>query len=350
MELLRRLEAEARGRLDEATYDYFAGGAGDERSLAENVEAWAHLWLRPRQLLGIDAAAPAIDLLGGPSAAPIVLAPAAAQRLLHPDGELAAARAAAAAGLVYCLSTRATADLGEVAAAAPAGRRWFQLYVDRDRELAERQLRRAAEHGYEQVVLTIDVPITGRRDREDRHGPIALPDGVRMADHLGAARDLAAKPVVGDWLAPTWDDIAWAAAVSGLPVMVKGVLTADDALLAEAAGASAVIVSSHGARQLDGAIPTAVALAEVAAALGGRMPLLVDGGIRSGTDVVRALALGADAVLVARPFLWGLATGGEAGVAAVLAALVQDVERTLVLVGARTPRDVTPAHVRRRGW
>jgi len=349
MELLRRQHDEARKRLPEPVYDYFAGGAGDELTLAENEEAWSRVWLRPRHLRGLAAAEAAIDLLGARMAAPIVLAPVATHGLLHPEGELAVARGAAGAGLVMCLSTRATTDLADVAAATDAPK-WFQLYMDIDRSRAGRILERAAEHGYGLIVMTIDLPVAGRRERELRHGPVAFPTGIALATHLGLDADRAAKPHVGGWHAPSWEDVGWVREVSGLPVLLKGVLTAEDALLAEQAGASAVAVSNHGARQLDGVVPTAVALREVAAELEGRLPVLVDGGIRSGVDVVRALALGADAVLVGRPYLWALAAGGCDGVRAALTALVTDTARSLVLVGAATPAEVTAAHARLRGW
>ncbi len=348
MELLRRQHDEARARLPEPAYDYFAGGAGDEVTLGENEEAWRHVWLRPRQLRGLDAADPRTELLGTPMAAPIVLAPAAAHGLLHPDRELAVARAAAAAGLVMCLSTRATTDLAEVAAATPAPK-WFQLYMDRDRERCAALLQRAAAAGFEQLVMTIDFPVAGRRERELRHAELPFPPGIALAVQLGDEAP-SEKPSVGGWYAPTWEDVAWVAETSGLPVVLKGILTAEDAALAAEVGASAVVVSNHGARQLDGVVPTAVALREVAAELAGRLPVLVDGGIRSGGDIVRALALGADAVMVGRPYLWGLAAGGEAGVRAALAALVEDTARTLALVGAATPAGVEPGHVRLKGW
>lgn len=348
MELLRRHHDEARARLPEPTYDYFAGGAGDEQTLGENEEAWRHVWLRPRQLLGLDAVDPAVELLGARMAAPIVLAPAAAHGLLHPDGELAVARAAATAGLVMCLSTRATTDLADLAAATPAPK-WFQLYMDRDRGRVRELLERVAAHGYEQLVMTVDFPVAGRREREARHPAIPFPPGVSLAIQLGDEPE-EAKPSVGGWHAPAWEDVAWVREASGLPVVLKGILTAEDAHLALEAGASAVVVSNHGARQLDGVVPTAVALAEVAATVAGRLPVLVDGGVRSGTDVVRALALGADAVLVGRPYLWGLAAGGEAGVLAALTALVEDTARSLALVGAASPAHVTAAHARLRGW
>jgi 4-hydroxymandelate oxidase len=349
MEVLRRLEARARAALPVPVYDYFAGGAGDEVTLAANEDAWQRWCLRPRVLTGCAEADPAIELLGRRLAAPVLLAPVAAQRLLHPDGELASARAAAAAGTVFCLSTRATADLAEVAAASP-GPLWFQLYVQEDRDASARVLARAAEHGFEAVVLTVDLPVAGRREREIAAGPVTLPAGVTIATHLGSPGTATTKPSVGGWrpdLGPA--DIGWAAEASGLPVLVKGVLTGEDARVAVEHGAAGVVVSNHGARQLDGAVPTAAALGAVAAAVAGRVPVLVDGGVRCGADVVRALALGADAVLVGRPYAWGLAAGGEEGVGAVLDALIEDSARSLALVGAPTPADVVPDHVRPRG-
>jgi len=350
MELLRRLEDRAREVLPEAVFDYYAGAAGDEVTLAENEQAWRRLWLRPRQLRGVASADLGVDLLGARVAAPVVLAPAASQRLLHPDGELAVARAAARAGLVACLSTRATADLAEVAAAAPGAPRWFQLYVSDDRGLARDQLARAREHGYGAVVLTVDLPVAGRRERELRHGPLALPDGVRLATHLGEDRLATSKPHVGGWTALGWDDLEWIADAAGVPLLVKGIVTGDDAGRALEAGAAGIVVSNHGGRQLDGCVPTAVALPEVVDAVAGRAAVLVDGGIRSGADIARALALGADAALVGRPYLWGLAAGGEEGVAAVLAALVADLERCLVLLGAGAPGELAAQHVRASTW
>ncbi len=350
MQLIRDMHDRARTALPEPTYDYFAGGAGDERTLVENVAAWRDWWLVPRTLTGVGAADPSVDLLGRRLTAPVLLAPVAAQRLVHPEGELASARAAADAGTVFCLSTRATTDLADVAAAAPGAPRWFQLYVGPDRDTVAAMLRRARQHGYEQVVLTVDLPVAGRRDREERHGPIAYPDGVSVTGHLGAVADPAAvaKPAVGGWQALRWEDVAWVREVSGLPVMVKGILTADDAALAVQAGASAVVVSNHGGRQLDGCLPTAVALTDVVAAVAGAVPVLVDGGVRDGGDVVRALALGASAVLVGRPYIWARACGGQAGVTEVLDALVADTARTMALIGAASVPEVGPAHVRPR--
>jgi 4-hydroxymandelate oxidase len=349
MELLRRLEADARRRLPRAYFDFFAGGAGDEQTLAENALAWRKLWLRPRVMVDVADVDTTCTLLGERLALPVLLAPMSTQRLLHRDGELASARAATAAGSVYCLATRATTDLAEVAAAA-TGPLWFQLYLERDRKVGERVLQRAARHGFRAVVLTVDRPVGGRRERELLHGSLPLPQGVMLASHLGDEQVLSAK-ALGEWeLSLTWPDVAWARRVSGLPVVVKGVLTAPDAIAAMQAGADAIIVSNHGARQLDGCMPSAVALREVAAAVAGRVPVLVDSGVRDGADVVRALALGANAVLIGRPYAWGLAAEGEAGVRRVLDAFGADLRRTLALCGCAKPPDVTADHIRLAGW
>jgi 4-hydroxymandelate oxidase len=345
MELLRNLRLQARELLPESSFDYYDGGAGDEQTLADNEAAWRRLWIRPRLMVDVGAVDPSCTLLGERLALPILLAPMAAQRLLHPGGEIAAARAAAGAGTVYCLSSRATTDLAEVAAGAP-GPLWFQLYVAGDRERSARVLARAAEHGFRAVLLTIDMPVPGRRERELRHGDHQMPEGVALTSHLGHDLVGETKPL-GGWDATlTWSDVAWVRECSGLPVLVKGVLTAEDATAALEAGADGIVVSNHGGRQLDGCVPTAVALPEVAAVVQGRVPLLVDGGIRDGGDVLRALALGADAVLVGRPYAWGLATGGEAGARAVVQAFADDLLRVMALTGCRSLAEVGAARIR----
>ena len=349
MLLLGNLEEQAREQLPRAHFDYVAGGAGDEQTLADNVAAWRRVWISPRVMVDVSSIDTSCTLLGRRLALPLLLAPLAAQRLLHPDGEVAAARAAGAAGTVYCLSTRATADLAEVASAA-AGPLWFQLYVDRDRARSERVLARAAEHGYEAVVLTVDLPVAGRREREIRHGEFAFPDGIALTSHLGTPGEHF-QAAIGGWdTTLTWPDVAWARAASGLPVIVKGVLRADDADCAIDAGAAAIVVSNHGGRQVDGCVPTAVALREVAAAVGGRVPVLVDGGIRDGADILRAIALGADAVLVGRPFAWGLACGGEDGVRTVIEAFADDLRRAFALAGCPSLDAVGGDRVRLAGW
>lgn len=330
MEVIRVLEERARGVLPASVYDYYAGGAGEEQTLAENVEAWRRVWLRPRGLGDVTSVDPAVDLLGERVALPLVLAPMALQGQLHRDGEVAVARAARDAGVPVCLSTRSSAPPEAVAAAA-SGRLWFQLYVHEERPRTEELLRTLRPLGFRRVVVTIDLVVAGRRERERRtREPVAQPGGWAT------------------WL--TWDDLDWVRDVSGLPVVVKGVLTGEDAREAAARGAEAVIVSNHGGRQLDGSVPTAVALREVAAEVGGELPLLVDGGIRSGGDIARALALGADAALVGRPYAWALATGGRDGVRALLAAFEEDLRIALALLGCAGPADVGPEHARLAGW
>ncbi|MGI8729140.1 MAG: alpha-hydroxy acid oxidase [Solirubrobacteraceae bacterium] len=349
MRLLGTLEQQARSELPRAHYDYFAGAAGDERTLAENAAAWRRVWIRPRVMVDVADVDPSCTLLGRRLRLPVLLAPMAAQRLLHSGGEPAAARAAGAAGTVYCLSTRATADLAEVAATA-TGSLWFQLYVDRDRRHSERVLARAAAHGYEAIVLTVDLPVGGRRERERLHGAFEFPEGIALQSHLDRPLDSVQTPIGGWDASLSWPDVAWVRAASGLPVVVKGILCAEDGAAAVQAGADAIVVSNHGGRQLDGCVPTAVALREVAAEVAGRVPVLVDGGISDGADVVRALALGADAVLVGRPYAWGLATGGEAGVRQVLDAYAEDLRLALALAGCPTLSDVGEDRVRLAGW
>ena len=361
MAVCDELERRARARLDPRVFDYYAGGAGDERTLADNRRAWARLELRPVLGGGADRSPDtSLTLLGRRLELPVLLAPVAAQRLLDPGGEPASARAAARAGTVFCLSTRATADVAEVAEAAPDGARWFQLYVERERVRSRRALERLAELGYGAVVLTADLPVAGRRERELRGGPLPLPRGVEIVTHgeppprrpAGApgraaggapAASPAHKPVVGGWdPALTWRDVEWVAERSRLPVLVKGLLTGEDAALAVEHGAAGVVVSNHGGRQLDGALPTAVALPEVLAAVGGRVPVLVDGGLRTGADVARALALGAAATMIGRPYAWALASGGEDEVAALLRQLRSELSEAMSVSGAAAVTDLTP--------
>ncbi len=346
MELLRKLESQARELLPEPYFDYYAGGAGEEQTIADNAAAWRSLWIRPRVMVDVGAVDTSCTLLGDRLTAPIAVAPMAAQCLLHADGEVAAARAAADAGALYCLSSRSTTDLAEVAAQATCPL-WFQLYVSGDRERSAQVIARAAEHGYRAVLLTIDMPVPGRRERELRHGDYPFPEGVALTSHLGYDLVDETKPVGGWDASLTWADIAWVREAGGLPVLVKGVLTAEDAVAAVAAGADGIVVSNHGGRQLDGCVPTAAALPEVVAAVAGRVPVLVDGGIRDGGDVLRALALGADAVLLGRPVGWGLATGGRDGARAVLEAFGADLRRVMALTGCPALADIGRERVRR---
>jgi L-lactate dehydrogenase (FMN-dependent) and related alpha-hydroxy acid dehydrogenases len=341
-----RLASEA---LDAGPLGYFSGGAWDEFTLRENVDAWRRWRLRPRMLVDVGEVSTATELLGSELSMPIVVAPVAFQRMAHEDGEPGMARAAAEAGTLMCLSTIATARPSEVAEAAPGGHRWFQLYCFRDRAVTQALIDEAAEFGYEAIVLTVDAPRLGWRERDLRSG-FVVPASVKVpsvAAALGADKPIGVAEAFA-LLDPTitWADLEQLVSGCDLPVLVKGVLTAEDAELALEHGATGVIVSNHGGRQLDGVAPSAEALPEVADAVSGRGLVLVDGGVRRGTDVLVALALGADAVMVGRPALWGLAADGERGALRVLQILRNELELALALAGCPSPGAVTGDHVR----
>jgi isopentenyl diphosphate isomerase/L-lactate dehydrogenase-like FMN-dependent dehydrogenase len=343
-------QRDAERKLEPGPRGYFSGGAGDELTMRENVSAWHDWRLRPRQLTGVEASSTAATVLGGPVAAPILVGPVAYQRLLDPDGEPAMARAAAAAGTVMCLSTLATATPTEVAAAAPGGRRWFQLYPFSDAAITRALMEEAVAAGFEAVVLTVDAPPGGNRESDVRES-FAIPAEIEIpsvAAALGGSRTLT----VGESFdlmtrALDWEDLGAIAAAAGVPLLVKGLLTAEDAALAVEHGAAGVVVSNHGGRQLDRSVASAEALPEVVEAVAGRATVLVDGGIRRGVDVAIAMALGADAVLVGRPTAWGLAADGAAGAERVLRILAAELELTLALLGVASPADLGPEHLRR---
>jgi isopentenyl diphosphate isomerase/L-lactate dehydrogenase-like FMN-dependent dehydrogenase len=343
-------EREAAERLEPGPHGYFAGGAGDELTIADNLDAWRRWRLRPRMLTGQAEVTTAATVLGGPVAAPIIVAPVAFQRVVHPDGEPAMARAAAAAGTVMCLSTLATATPTEVAAAAPGGRHWFQLYPFRDAGVTRALTEEALAAGFEAIVLTADLPPGGNRERDLRTGfqiPAQTPI-PSVAAALGGARTVTVEETFELMdRSFSWDDAGELAAATGVPLLVKGILTAEDAELAIDHGAAGIVVSNHGGRQLERALATGDALAEIVEAVDGRAAVLVDGGIRRGVDVAIALAIGADAVLVGRPPLWGLAAAGEAGSRRVLELLAAELELALALCGCAAPAELERAHVRR---
>ncbi len=337
-------------KLDAGPLGYFAGGAGDEVTLRDNVEAWQRWRLRPRVLTDVSEVSTAVELLGGPLSMPILVAPVAYQRLADPDGEVGMARAAAAAETAMCLSTLATTRPSELAAAAPPGRRWFQLYCFRDEAVTRALVDEAVESGYEAIVVTVDAPPGGNRERDLRTG-FAIPAGLgvpSVAAAMGVERTVTIEETFELMSRSlTWADFGDLASESSLPVLVKGLLTAEDATLAVEHGAAGVVVSNHGGRQLDRALATGDALPEVVEAVEGRAAVLVDGGIRRGVDVAIALALGADAVLVGRPALWGLAAAGEEGAARVLELLRSELQLALALCGCASPAELDRAHVRR---
>ncbi|MEX2211611.1 MAG: alpha-hydroxy acid oxidase [Gaiellaceae bacterium] len=336
----------AEERLEPGVFGYYAGGAGDEWTLAENVAAFRRWVLRPRVLVDVGSVTTVATVLGTEVSMPILVAPTAFHRLAHPDGELATARAAAAAGTIMCLSTLATAGPADVAEAAPDAPRWYQLYWHPDRAVTQSIVEEAAAAGFQAIVLTVDLPVLGNRERDLRTG-FTLPDDLVPA--FARSSDVPGSEVLGWKVDPTitWRDLEWLRSLSDLPLLVKGVLTAEDALLAVEAGCAGIVVSNHGGRQLDGVPASLDALPEVVEAVAGRCEVLVDGGIRRGTDVAKALALGAQAVLVGRPVLWGLAHDGQAGVERVLSLLRAELELTLALLGCPSPADLTRAHVGR---
>lgn len=340
-----RLAAE---RMEPGPLGYYAGGSGDERTLRENVAAWGRRRLRPRVLVDVGAVTTQTTVLGTEVSSPVLVAPTALQRLAHPDGEPAMARAAAAAGTIMTLSTLATSDPAEVAAAAPGAPRWLQLYITRDRAVSQALVDSAVDAGFGAVVVTVDAPVPGRRERDHRTG-FHVPPELDMPT-VTAALGRSAGVSVEDFFSVvdptvTWSDLERFAGSCPLPVLVKGIQTGEDAGLACTHGAAGIVVSNHGGRQLDGVSATAEILPEVIDAVDGRLEVLVDGGIRRGTDVLTALALGARAVLVGRPALWGLAAGGEAGARGVLELLREEVAVGLALLGCSAPAQVTRAHV-----
>jgi 4-hydroxymandelate oxidase len=341
---LAALEAAAQRQLPTASYDYIAGGADDELTLQDNVAAWNRYRLRPRVLRDVSTVDLSTTVLGAPVASPIHVAPTAYHRLAHPDGEKATAAGAAAAGSIFTLSTVSTVSMEDVATAVPDGTRWFQLYVHTDRDLTTWLVQRAEAAGYRALVLTVDTPALGQRRRDGVHG-FRLPAGLTPANLTGypgahAGTDLVRYAASAFDPSLTTDAISWLAERAALPVVVKGVLRGDDAAACVAAGAAGVLVSNHGGRQLDGVVATADAVSEVAAAVGTAAEVYVDGGIRRGTDVLRALALGARAVFVGRPVIWGLAANGADGARDVLEGLQAETRRAFQLAGVRSCAEV----------
>ena len=350
---LQEYEDAGRDRLDAMTRAYYASGARDQHTLRWNREAWSRLALRPRVLAGVMHRDMSTTVLGAPVDVPVLVAPMAFQGLAHADAEAATARAAAQLGSLMVLSTFSNTAVEDVVRSAE-GRCWFQLYVYRDRGLTRAVVDRARDAGCRALVLTVDAPVLGVRE-DDEHHCFGLPDHLSLPNVLGhrvpsvdGASGLTAY--VAEQLDPglDWRDVEWLRDVSGLPVVVKGVLRGDDTRLAVDHGASAIIVSNHGGRQLDTALPTIEALPEVVQAARGDIEVYLDGGVRRGTDVLKALALGARAVLLGRPVLWGLAVDGDAGVAHVLRLLRDELDEAMALSGCRDLASVTRDLVVRR--
>ena len=374
---LRRI---AKRRLPRGVFDYIDGGAEDERSLVNNSAAFARLEFRPRILRSVGQVDPSTTVLGRPVPIPLVLAPVGFTRVADPQGELAVARAAARAGLPYTLSTLATRSIEEVAAVSD-GRRWFQVYAWRDRGLVKEMIDRSADAGYEALVLTVDTAVLGRRERDVRRGFEMPPklgigtlldgavhpgwtwsfvraDPIRFANVAGRGGDgpgdgsdpVSLSAYVNSQFDPdlSWSDVEWLRSVWSGPIVIKGVQCVADAVLAADHGVDAVALSNHGGRQLDSAPAPIDLVAPVAQALGGRIEIICDGGVRRGSDIVKAVALGATVCMAGRAYAYGLGAAGERGVDHALGLLDGDVRRTMALIGASTVADLTPELVARR--
>ena len=352
---LLELEDLARAKVPRPSFDYIAGGAEDEVSLRRNREAFTKWALRPRVLVDVSRRDTSTSVLGQRVSMPILVAPTAFHGLVHPEGEVATARGAAAAGTVMVVSAIATRELEEVAKAV-AGPRWFQLYVWRDREVTAQLVKRAARAGYGAICLTVDTPLLGRREKDERNA-FTLPPGLGIANVRPAGLDgvpasergSAFAKYVAELLDPavTWKDIAWLRSLTSLPIVLKGIMTAEDATLAVEHDVDGIIVSNHGGRQLDSTVGTLDALPDIVAAVQGRVEVFMDGGVRRGTDVLKALALGAKAVLIGRSALWGLALGGADGVRRVLEHLRGELELAMALTGRAALAQVDRSLVQR---
>jgi isopentenyl diphosphate isomerase/L-lactate dehydrogenase-like FMN-dependent dehydrogenase len=318
---------------------YFSGGAGDEVTLRDNRAAFARQAIVPRVMRDVSSVDMGVEILGRRWPSPIFIAPTALQRMAHPDGELATARAAASRGMTFAVSTSASTDLADIAAVG--GPRWFQVYLLADPGARRALVERAVAHGYEALVLTVDLARIGRRERDLRVG-FRIPEDVEIpnvAIAAGVTPEEVASVAFVDRM--SWPDLEWLAGF-GLPVIVKGILHPDDAQLAIEHGAAGIAVSNHGGRQLDATIASLDALPAVVEEVAGRVPVLLDGGVRRGVDVLMSLALGATAVGIGRPVIWGLAVDGQAGVGNVLDLLSRELENAMALAGAATIADLTP--------
>jgi len=348
---LDSLEPLARERLDPMLFDYIAGGAADEWTLVESRAAWSRFQILPRMLRGVADRSLDTTVLGTPVSFPVLVPPMAFHGLCHADAEIATAKATAAEGTILCASTMSNCSLEAIAEASGSAPRWFQLYVYRDREITRGLVQRAAAAGYSALCLTVDTPLAGHRERDKRNG-LRMPSHLELGNfprshsdqnRVGSGHGSAlAHYIAAQWdPSLSWKDVEWLQSISPMPIIVKGILAPQDAVLAMEHGAAGVIVSNHGGRQLDGVPAGATMLAAVVDAVAGRGEVLIDGGIRRGTDVLKALALGARAVLVGRPILWGLTLDGADGVRAVLAHLRSELDLAMALAGCATISDIT---------
>src|SRR5260221_1061650 len=330
-------ESIARERLSHMAFEYLAGGAGDEATLRWNRKSYERIRLRPRVLEDLTAIDPPVELFGATMPAPILLAPVAYQRLFHDEGEVASVRGAGRAGATFVVSTASNCCIEDIAAAATAPL-WLQIYIQEDREYTRDLVERGRAAGVKALCLTVDTPVVGARNRQER-AHFHMPAGLGTP-HLDAANRDRLSVVSPKRVAVTWADVDWLRSIAGLPLLLKGILDPDDAARAIDHGADGILVSNHGARNLDTVPATIDALPHIAARVSGRVPLLLDGGIRRGTDVVKALALGAKAVLIGRPYAYALAAGGADGVAHLLEILREELETVMALLGRSRTADL----------
>ncbi len=343
----------AKKKLSRMAYDYYSGGAWDEVTLRDNRAAFERIKLRPRMLVDVSKRDLSTSILGQALQFPLLVAPMAFQCLAHPEGEVATAKASASAFVGMILSTMSTKSLEEVALAPRNNNftsiQWFQLYIHKDRGLTRALVERAYSAGYKALCLTVDAPVLGRREK-DKHNEFVLPPGLQLANFANMSQ-LKITPEKGESglfayfaqqldAAITWDDLQWLQSLSPLPLVVKGILRGDDAIRAVQCGVKGIVVSNHGGRQLDGAIASVNALPEIVEAVDGRAEIFIDGGIRRGVDILKALALGAKAVLIGRPILWGLAVDGQAGVSRVIEILCSELDLAMALSGCAKLEDI----------
>lgn len=345
-------EALAKEKLPKMVYDYYASGAEDQWTLQENRNAFSRILFRPRILRDVSKIDMTTTVLGFNISMPIMIAPTAFQKMAHPEGECATARAASAAGTIMTLSSWATSSVEEVSSTGP-GIRFFQLYVTKDRNVDAQLVKRAERAGFKAIALTVDTPRLGRREADIKNR-FVLPPHLTLKNYEGlyiGKMDKTDDSGLASYVANqidrslNWKDVKWLQTITSLPILVKGVLTAEDASLAIQYGAAGIIVSNHGARQLDYVPATVMALEEIVQAAKGRVPVFLDGGVRRGTDVFKALALGASGVFVGRPVPFSLAVDGEAGVRKVLQMLRDEFELTMALSGCRSLKEITRNHI-----
>ncbi|KAK9702101.1 FMN-dependent dehydrogenase [Popillia japonica] len=374
---VKDFEKYAASVLSKNALDYYKSGAGQETTLHNNRNAFSKLRIKPRFLTDVSKRDLSTTILGRKISMPIGISPTAMQRMAHPEGECANARAAATHGTVFILSTIATSSIEQIAEAAPNGLNWFQLYIYVDREVTRNLVRRAEKAGFKALVLTIDTPFFGLRLADVRN-QFSLPPHLRFANFVGEKSTKINEKVEGSGLnkyveklfdpsltwsdvkegsglnkyveklfdpSLTWSDVKWLQTITSLPIIIKGVLTKEDAEIAASLGVQGILVSNHGARQVDGVPASIEALPEIVNAVGDRVEVYLDGGVTDGTDVLKALALGAKMVFIGRPALWGLAYGGEEGVKKILSILKKEFDFALALTGCRNPQDITKSMV-----